>query len=109
MRPLENKKLLTLIAPVELQRLLIDTLKRREIGGYTLVPCTGAGTTGLRSGMLGVDSNVLIYVIMSEARLQRVLQDIDALMRGGYRVKAIVQDIAIMPRKVPVGGEQASE
>ncbi|MCS6853766.1 MAG: hypothetical protein NZ523_03260, partial [Elioraea sp.] len=87
----------------------IDTLKRREIGGYTLVPCTGAGTTGLRSGMLGVDSNVLIYVIMSEARLQRVLQDIDALMRGGYRVKAIVQDIAIMPRKVPVGGEQASE
>jgi len=109
MRPLETKKLLTLIAPIELQRMLIDTLKRREIGGYTLVPCTGAGTTGLRSGMLGVDSNVLIYVIMSEQRLQRVLEDIDTLMRSGYRVKAIVQDIAIMPRKIAAEGAQNAE
>jgi len=29
-----------------------------------------------------------------------VLEDIDALMERGYRIKAIVQDIQILPRKV---------
>jgi PII-like signaling protein len=99
MRALETKKLLTIIAPVELQRLIVETLNGRGIGGYTVVPATGAGTTGLRLGMLVSDSNVVIYVIMSEARLARVLEDIDAMMRGGYRLKALVQDIQILPRK----------
>lgn len=99
MRPLEPKKLLTIIAPVELQRLIIETLKKREIGGYTIVQATGAGTSGLRTGMLGSDYSVMIYIIISEARLQGVLEDIDAMMRGGYRLKALVQDIDILPRK----------
>lgn len=108
MRPLEHKKLLTLIAPREFQRLLIETLKKREIGGYTVVPATGAGASGLRSGLLSSDSNVLIYVIISEARLQLVLEDLDALMRGGYRLKALVSDIAILPRK-PSGAPAAGD
>jgi len=99
MRPLEHKKLLTIIAPRELQRLIIDTLRERGIGGYTVVSATGAGASGLRSGVFDSDSNVLIYIILSEARLMTVLEDIDALMRGGYRLKALVSDIAILPRK----------
>lgn len=99
MRPLEQKKLLTLIAPRELQRLAIETLHGCGIGGYTVVPATGAGTTGLQSGFLDCDSNVLIYVIMSEERLMRVLEAIDRLMSAGYRIKALVTDIALLPRK----------
>jgi len=103
MRPLEHKKLLTIIAPREFQRLIVEALKTREVGGYTIVPATGAGASGLRSGLLGADANVLIYVILSERRLEGVLDDLDALMRGGYRLKALVSDIAILPRK-PVEG-----
>jgi len=106
MRPLEHKKLLTLIAPREFQRLLVDTLQKREVGGYTIVPATGAGASGVRSGLLASDSNVLIYVIISEARLQLVLEDLDELMRGGYRLKALVSDIAILPRKPAAGADQ---
>jgi len=99
MRPLEYKKLLTLIAPREFQRLLIDTLQKREVGGYTIVPATGAGASGVRSGLLASDANVLIYVILSEQRLNGVLEDLDELMRGGYRFEALVSDVAILPRK----------
>jgi len=99
MRPLEHKKLLTLIAPREFQRLLVDTLQRREVGGYTIVPATGAGAFGVRAGLLDGDSSIVIYVILSEPRLLAVLEDIDALMRNGYRLKALVQDIGILPRK----------
>jgi len=99
MRPLEHKKLLTIIAPREFRRLLVDTLRKREVGGYTVVNATGAGTTGLRSGLLGADANVLIYVIVSAGRLEGVLEDLDELMRGGYRLKALISDLALLPRK----------
>ena len=106
MRAIERKKLLTLIAPRELQRLLLDTLQRRGIGGYTVVPASGAGASGLQSGMLDADSIVVSYIILSEPRLLAVYEDIDRLMRAGYRVKAFSHDIDILPRKPrgPEGG-----
>ena len=99
MREIEQKKLLTIITAGELQRMIVDQLKKRGVGGYTVVSATGAGTSGLQSGMLAGDSNVLIYIIMSEDRLQKVLKDMDKLMSHGYRVKAFYQDINILPRK----------
>lgn len=99
MKRLEQKKLLTIITARELEKTLIDTLTRREIGGYTIVEASGAGTWGIQSGMLDGDSNMLIYVIMSEPRLVKVLDDLEALMKRGHRLKAIVSDIAILPRK----------
>lgn len=103
MREIEEKKLLTVIAPGELQRMIVERLKARGIGGYTVVSATGAGASGLRSGMLVSDSSVIIYIIMSEPRLQTVLEDLDVMMSRGYRVKAFFQDISILPRKP--GGE----
>ena len=99
MRQVEEKKLLTIIAPGELQRKVIETLKKRGIGGYTVVSATGAGASGLRSGMLVSDTSVVIYIIMSEPRLLTVLEDLDVMMSRGYRVKAFYQDISILPRK----------
>lgn len=99
MRQVEQKKLLTVIAPGELQRTVIEKLKKRGIGGYTIVSATGAGASGLKSGMVISDTSVMIYIIMSEPRLETVLKDIDMFMSRGYRVKAYYQDINILPRK----------
>lgn len=99
MRQIEEKKLLTIITPGELQRMVVEQLKKRGIGGYTVVSASGAGTSGLQSGMLISDSSVILYVIMSDERLQNVLLDMDKLMSRGYRVKAFYQDISILPRK----------
>ena len=105
MREIEQKKLLTIITAGELQRMVVEQLKKRGIGGYTAVSASGAGASGLQSGMLVSDSNVVIYVIMSEERLQKVLSDMDKLMSHGYRVKAFYQDISILPRKKGPGQE----
>ncbi|MGV6812928.1 MAG: P-II family nitrogen regulator [Brevirhabdus sp.] len=101
MRQIEKKKLLTIIAPAELQRIVLEKLKKRGIGGYTVVSATGAGASGLRSGMVISDSSVIIYIIMSEKRLDDILHDMDLFMSRGYRVKAFYQDISILPRKPP--------
>ena len=99
MRRLEKKKLLTIITGRELENTIIEAARKRGVGGYTIVQASGAGASGIQSGMLDVDANILIYIILSEPRLVTLLDDLEDLMRRGYRLKAIVSDIAILPRK----------
>ncbi|MGB5473046.1 MAG: transcriptional regulator [Gammaproteobacteria bacterium] len=99
MKRLEHKKLLTIITARELEKMLITAMTQRGIGGYTVVQASGAGASGIQSGMLEGDTNILIYVILSEPRLVTVLDDLEVLMARGHRLKAIVSDISILPRK----------
>ena len=99
MRELEQKKLLTIITSQQLEKMILSRLRKHEIGGYTVATAHGAGANGIQSGMLDVDTNILIYIIISEARLVGVLEEIDAMMDQSYRLKAIVTDISILPRK----------
>ena len=99
MRPLEPKKLLTIITSRAVERMIIEAVRRRGVGGYTVVNASGAGISGIQSGMLDSDSNILIYIILSEARLITVLDDLDDMMNREYRIKVIVTDISILPRK----------
>ena len=99
MRRLEPKKLLTIITSRAFERMIIEALRRRGVGGYTVVNASGSGVSGIQSGMLDSDSNILIYIILSEARLITVLDDLDDMMNRDYRIKVIVTDISILPRK----------
>ena len=99
MRRLEPKKLLTIITSRAFERMIIEAVRRRGVGGYTVVNASGAGVSGIQSGMLDSDSNILIYIILSEARLITVLDDLDDMMNRDYRIKVIVTDISILPRK----------
>ena len=99
MRRLEQKKLLTIITARELEKMIIEAARRRGVGGYTVVQASGAGASGIQSGMLDIDSNILIYIILSEQRLITLLDDLEGMMVRGYRLKAIVSDISILPRK----------
>ena len=100
MRRLEPKKLLTIITSRAFEKMIIEAVRRRGVGGYTVVQASGAGASGIQSGMLDSDSNILIYIILSEARLITVLDDLEDMMNRGYRIKAVVTDISILPRKI---------
>ena len=99
MRRLEPKKLLTLITSRAFESMIIKALRKRGVAGYTVVQASGAGASGIQSGMLDSDSNILIYVILSEARLVTLLDDFDEMINSDYRIKVIVTDISILPRK----------
>lgn len=103
MRRLEQKKMLTIITSRAFERMIIAALRARGVGGYTVVQASGAGASGIQSGMLDGDSNILIHVILSEARLVTLLDDFDDMMNRDYRFKVIVTDILILPRKIKPG------
>ena len=99
MRRLQPKKLLTIITSRAIEKMIIEALRKRGVGGFTVVNASGAGASGIQSGMLDSDSNILIYVILSEARLVTLLDDFDDMMNRSYRIKVVVTDISILPRK----------
>ena len=99
MRRLEQKKLLTIITARELEKMIIEAARRHGVGGYTVVQASGAGASGIQAGMLDIDSNILIYIILSEQRLIALLDELEGMMARGHRLKAIVSDISILPRK----------
>ena len=103
MKRLEQKKMLTIITSRAFEKIIIQALRGRGVGGYTVVNASGAGASGIQSGMLDSDSNILIYIVLSEARLITVLDDLEDMMNRGYRIKAVVTDISILPRKIASG------
>ena len=98
MKRLEQKKMLTIITSRAFEKIIIQALRGRGVGGYTVVSASGAGASGIQSGMLDSDSNILIYVVLSEARMESVFDDLDDMMQRGYRIKVIVTDISLLPR-----------
>ena len=98
MRRLEQKKLLTIITSRAFEKIIIQALRGRGVGGYTVVNASGAGASGIQSGMLDSDSNILIYVVLSEERMEAVFDKLEDMMQRGYRIKVIVSDISLLPR-----------
>ena len=98
MRQMEQKKLLTIITSRALEKMIIEAVRRRGVGGYTVVNASGAGVSGIQSGMLDSDSNILIYVVLSEDRMETVFDKLEDMMQRGYRIKVIVSDISLLPR-----------
>ena len=51
MRRLEQKKMLTIIASRPIEKIIVEVLRTRGVGGYTMVNASGAGASGIQSGM----------------------------------------------------------
>jgi nitrogen regulatory protein PII len=96
MKRLSPEKLLAIIGPSALTDTLTEMLRRNGISGYTLLQASGAGTSGPQTGMLDIDSNIMLYVILSEERVPALLDEIERLMRKGHHLKAFVSDAAVL-------------
>jgi len=83
-----------------LEKMVIEVMRKRGVGGYTVVQASGAGASGIQSGMLDGDSNIMIHIILSEPRLITLLDDLENMILRDYRIKVIVTDISILPRKI---------
>lgn len=96
MRILQPQKCLSLIAPLQLQRLLIETAQRFGMSGYTAVPATGSGHSGLQAGFLDSHTNVVLTILLSPEQLDALLPELDALMDSGYTMKVMVSDVSVL-------------
>ena len=55
--------LVTIVAESVLQEALCHLALRAGASGYTIMPCTGTGSRGVRRGLTDVDMNVKIEIL----------------------------------------------
>lgn len=96
MKRLRPEKLLAIISPTALTETLTNMLRREGISGYTLLQTSGFGSSGPQTGMQDIDSNVLLYVILSEERVSALLDDLERLLRKGHHLKVFVSDVGLL-------------
>lgn len=96
MHRLFPEKLVTVITTDVLEDRLVAVLRNRGASGYTILRARGAGSDGLQSGMLDVDTNLLLKVILPPERLPGLLDDLDALIGSGYHLTVFVADVSVL-------------
>lgn len=96
MKRLVPEKLLTIIADGALEGKLTKLAAKSGVSGYTVMEARGAGSTGVQSGNLDIDTNILIKIILPESRVSGLLDDLERLLNKSYKFKVFVSDVAVL-------------
>ncbi len=100
MHRLFPEKLVNIITSDVLEDNLVKTVRKRGASGYTIVRARGAGSSGEQSGMLDVDTNIKLHVIMPAEKMPGLLDDLESLTNKGHHLIVYVSDVAVlMPEK----------
>ena len=104
MNRLFPEKLVNIISSDHLEEMLVRLVRRRGASGYTIVRARGAGSSGEQSGMLSVDTNIKMHVILSEEKVSGLLDDLDSMIRRGHHLTVYVSDVSVLyPEKFEGG------
>lgn len=96
MHELYPEKLVTIITSDVLEDRLITYVRRHGASGYTILRARGAGSSGEQSGMLTVDTNIKMHVILPQERMTGLLDDFERLLRKGHHLTVYVSDVSVM-------------
>jgi PII-like signaling protein len=98
------EKLVNIISSDHLEEMLVPLVRRRGVSGYTIVRARGAGSSGEQTGMLSVDTNIKMHIILSEEKLMGLLDDLDVMIRRGHHLIVYVSDVSVMAPEKFEGG-----
>ena len=96
MHRLFPEKLVTIITSDVLEDRLIASVRNCGASGYTILRARGAGSSGEQSGMLDIDTNIKLHVIVPPQRVSGLLDDLERLMRKGYHMTVFVSDVSVL-------------
>ena len=106
MHRLAPEKLVTIITSDVLEDNLVSSVRNRGASGYTIVRARGAGSSGEQTGLLDIDTNIKMHVIVPPERMTGLLDDLERLMKKGHHLTVYVSDVSVMaPEKyeAPMG------
>jgi hypothetical protein len=96
MHRLFPEKLVTIITSDVLEDHLVASVRNRGASGYTILRARGAGSSGEQSGILDVDTNIKLHVILPPERMSGMLDDLERLIKKGYHLTVYVSDVSVL-------------
>ena len=89
-------KLVNIITMDVLQEKLREMFRRHGVSGYTIIRVRGEGRSGESAGTLDTETNILVKVILPEAKLQRLLDGLQRQIDKGYHLTIFVNDVEVI-------------
>lgn len=96
MHRLFPEKLVTIITSDVLEDKLVTSVRNRGASGYTIVRARGAGSSGEQSGLLDIDTNIKMHVILPPERMPGILDDLERLIKKGHHLTVYVSDVGVL-------------
>ena len=91
-----NVKLLTITCEILAQKNIIDILHKHKVSGYTTYEVDGDGSKGLRGQGFQNEKNVKIEIILSEEKLQDIVEELTRTMFSDYAIIVYVSDVGVV-------------
>ena len=91
-----NVKLLTITCEILAQKNVIELLKKHKVSGYTTYEVDGDGSKGLRGQGFQNEKNVKIEIILSEDKLQDIVEELTRTMFSDYAIIVYVSDVGVV-------------
>lgn len=96
MHRLFPEKLVTIITTDVLEDRLVSAIRKSGASGYTILRAQGAGSGGEQRGMLWIDTNIKLHVILPPQRLSGLLDALELLEQKGYHLTVYVSDVSVL-------------
>ena len=93
---LYDLKLLTVTCEILAQKNVIEILEKHKVSGYTICEVEGNGSKGIRGQGFKNDKNVKIEILLSNAKMQQVSEEIARTLFSNYAIILYVTDIQVL-------------
>jgi nitrogen regulatory protein PII len=91
-----NVKLLTITCEILAQKNVIEFLHHHKVSGYTTYEVDGEGSKGIRGQGLQNEKNVKIEIVLSEDKLQDIVEELTRTMFSDYAIIVYVSDVGVV-------------
>ena len=91
-----NVKLLTITCEILAQKNVIELLHKHKVSGYTKYEVDGDGSKGLRGQGFQNEKNVKIEIVLSENKLQDIVEELTRTMFSDYAIIVYVSDVGVI-------------
>jgi hypothetical protein len=93
--------LVTIIAEAALQEPLCKLALKAGAGGYTVSPCTGSGSRGVRRGLTDVDMNVKVEILTRSAVAEVIAAEVAQRYAPHYALILFMQPVNALALQHP--------
>ena len=94
---MQSVTLVTIIAEAALQAPLCKLVLKAGAGGYTISPCTGSGSRGVRRGLIDVDMNVKVEILTRPDVAEIIAAEVTQRYAPYYALILFMQPVSALP------------
>jgi nitrogen regulatory protein PII len=90
------EKLVHIISTSILEKKIKKTLKESGVNGFTLFDVRGDGESGIQSGHMDGETNIMFMVVVSNSIYEQLLENLNVYTQKGHHLMVFTSNVDVM-------------